>query len=473
MMRPAYPGDPKLMLPRTLARSLTASAWIALAAASPVVLTAGRADAQAKADATDKHRIVIYTEGGRGKEVRDHIASALPEGVEEVDAAEFKRALAKRGQRTPFGLVMTLESKRRAMLGRIGKAADDVDADAVIIGYVRRKRSGVQEVLVIVVERSKDTPSIDQGVDLGTKTSKDDVATALGDLVEAWKPAPEPTTEPGGAVGEGTGGDGDGEGDGSEEGEDKEPEDGDAWVRPENVYGHEIFHINASLDIGGRFFSYNDGITTNLRDYDVFGSPGISLRGEVFPLAPLGIVVLKDLGLAGEFRIQPGISSETSDGTEVSTQWMRFGGGLRYRLPLGPKEKPFVLGLKGSFIQDGFVLEAEGALAEEAPSVKYNFMRVGLDGRFPIGPIALTVFGGYLGALDSGDVHERFRDSSIGGIDVGGGLTVPIIYGLEARLQAEYTRWFYAFAPIPGDAYVAGGALDEYLHLEIGPQYVF
>src|SRR5690606_5433834 len=149
------------------------------------------------------------------------------------------------------------------------------------------------------------------------------------------------------------------------------------------------------------------------------------------------------------------------------------GGGLRYRLPLGPKEKPFVLGLRGSFIQDGFVLEAEGDLGRETPSVKYNFLRVGLDGRFPIGPVAITAFGGYLGSLDSGDVHERFRDSSVGGIDVGGGLTVPIVHGLEARLQAEYVRWFYSFGPIPGDAFVAGGALDEYIHLEIGPQYVF
>jgi hypothetical protein len=451
-------GFPRAVLRLAVAIGCAASAL----AASPDVARAQAAEPAAK------HRFVLYTEGGRGADVRKLFNDALPDNVDEVTADDFKKALSKRGQTLPFGLTLTLESKRQNMLGRIGNAVADVDAEVALIGYVRKNKVGQQEVMLLAVERDKSEPSIDAVVVLDKDSTKADFEAALRDLVDAWKPK-------GGAAADGAA-DGAAGGDAGSGGDKKPeapaPEDGE-WQRPKNVYGHEIIGINASFDLGFRFFSYNDGITTNLRDYNVYAAPGVSARVEVFPFAPTGVLILRDIGFTGEFRMALGLSSETSDGTEVGTQWLRFGGGLRYRLPLGPKEKPFVLGLKGSFIQDGFALDATGDLAAESPSVSYNFMRVGLDGRFPIGPIALTAFGGYLGAISSGEVHERFRDSSIGGIDVGGGLTVPIVYGLEARLQAEYVRWFYAFAPVPGDAYVAGGALDEHIHIEIGPQYVF
>lgn len=421
---------------------------------------------QAHAETAAKHRMVIYTEGGRSADVRKHFEAALPDNVDVVDSEDFRKALLKQGQKQPLGLTVSLPSKRQAILKRVGKAVAELDAEIALIGYVSKSRTGGQQVLVLVVERDKDEPTIDQTVKLDKSATQADIDTALYELASAWKPSEEAAVS-GEVKATPEGGDEKKSDDAAGEG------DGEAWERPKNVYGHEIFGINVSFDVAGRFFSYNDGITPNLRDYDVFGAPGISARVEVFPFAPLGIVVLRDIGLTGEVRAALGLSSETSDGTEVSTQWLRFGGGLRYRIPLGPKEKPFVLGIRGSFIQDGFTLDATGNLATESPSVKYNFLRAGLDGRFPIGPIAITAFGGYLGSIDSGDVHARFRDSSIGGIDVGGGLTVPIVYGLEARLQAEYVRWFYAFAPVPGDEFVAGGALDENIHIEIGPQYVF
>lgn len=417
-----------------------------------------------------KRRVVVYTEGARSASVSDQLKGGLPATGDVVDNAEFRKALTAQGQKLPLGLTITLKSKRGAIITKIGKALESMNADAAIIGFIRPKRPFGNEVVILVVEKGKTEPTVDQVVALDKDATRAEMQASIEPVTSTW------ASSGGGAEGGGGSGAGGDEKQPDEKkpDEDKPPEAEEGeWVRPKNVFGHEIFSINASFDIGGRFFRYNDPITTNLRDYSVFGAPGISARAEVYPLAPLGILILKDLGLTGEFRMQPGISSETSDGTEVETAWMRFGGGLRFRLPVGDKEKPFVFGLRGGFVQDGFVLSAAGDLAAEAPSVKYNFMRVGLDARFPIGPVAITAFGGYMGALDAGEVKERFTEPSIGGIDVGGGLTVPIALGFEARLQAEYVRWFYAFAPVVGDAFVAGGALDEYIHLEIGPQYVF
>ncbi|MFO0552231.1 MAG: hypothetical protein U0271_27840 [Polyangiaceae bacterium] len=251
---------------------------------------------------------------------------------------------------------------------------------------------------------------------------------------------------------------------------------GDAWQRPEEIYGFEIVRASLAFDAGFRFFGYNDGLSSNLRSYEILGAPGLAADVELFPFAPLGFMVLRDLGVTAEVRYQPGISSETTSGTALGTEWLRFGGGLRYRLPidLGRDDKtPLVFGVRGGFHQDRFVIDSAPEVAGETPSVKYTFVSVGLDGRFPLGPVALFAYGDYLGATDSGEVHDRFRDPSIGGIDVGGGLAIPLVRGLELRVSAEYIRWFYAFGPVPGDSYVAGGALDEFVHLEGGLGYVY
>jgi len=454
---------------RHLARACLMAATMLLATLAALPFAS-----EAFAQAASKHRVAMYTEGPRSNDITALLREALPPNAEVVPSPEFRAALGKEGQKVPLGITISLESKRGPMLGRIGRAVNGVNAEAVIIGYIQNRRAGGQEVIVLVVERGKDTPLINNVVELGKPSTKSEIAATLNGLVSSWKdgggttdvkPPPDGDPKPPG-------------GDPKPDPQDPEKPEG-AWERPENVYGHEIFQINASFDVGGRFFDYNDGVSTNLRFYSVFGAPGVSARVEVFPLAPLGIVFLRDLGVTGEFRINILSSAPESDPDQVvDTEWIRYGAGLRYRLPLGPREKPFVLGVRGSFLHDGMKLtpqDPESPLVGEAPSVDYLFMRVGLDGRFPIGPVAITAFGGYHGAVSSGDVHARFTDSSIGGIDVGGGLTVPILYGIEIRLQAEYMRWFYAFAPIaePRDEFVAGGALDEYIHLELGPQYVF
>ncbi len=443
----------------------TVNRWLAILAVPVAFATSGLAipapalAADAAAPAA-KHVVALYTEGPKTTDARELITAALGQEAEVVDPAALKKALAAKGQKLPLGLTISLDGKRGAIVGRIGKATADLGAEVTVIGYTRTRKAGGHEVLLLVIEAGKESPSLEKVVPLGKPDSGDQVKAALAEMTDGWRPAATTTTPT------------DAPTDAPIDAPAVEPPSNEP-PRPENVYGKEIVGVAAAFDLGGRFFSYNDGFSTNLRDYSVFGAPGAAVRAEVYPLATTGLLILRDLGLTGEFRGAFAISSQTKDGTEVDTQWLRFGGGLRFRVPFGPDDKPFVLGARGGFVKDFFTLDATGSLAAEAPSVDYTFLRAGLDGRFPIGPIAITAFGAYLGALDAGDTYTRFRDSSIGGIDVGGGLVVPIALGFEAFVSAEYIRWFYAFAPVPGDAYVAGGALDEYIHLEIGPQYVY
>ncbi|MBK8939847.1 MAG: hypothetical protein IPM79_20050 [Polyangiaceae bacterium] len=171
-------GFPRAVLRLAVAIGCAASAL----AASPDLARAQAAEPAAK------HRFVLYTEGGRGADVRKLFNDALPDNVDEVTADDFKKALSKRGQTLPFGLTLTLESKRQNMLGRIGNAVADVDAEVALIGYVRKNKFGQQEVMLLAVERDKSEPSIDAVVVLEKDSTKADFEAALRDLVDAWKP---------------------------------------------------------------------------------------------------------------------------------------------------------------------------------------------------------------------------------------------------------------------------------------------
>jgi hypothetical protein len=402
-----------------------------------------------------RHRVVVRVEGTRSDELTKELAGILGDNVDVVPSGQANAAIAKAGQRVPLGPTLAVAAKRTGALKKLRAALSETQAEVGIVGVVRPRKGG-NELLLLVLLPGEEEPAIEETLALEKGSNEAALRTALGPLLDGWaaKAAPEPAA-PVPAP--------------SDEGAAESP----SFERPVHRYGVELVNASVSFDLGGRFFTYSDPVSANLRDYNVFGSPGIALRAEVYPGAPTGIVVLRDLGLTGEFRTALGLGSSTRDGTEVSTQWLRAGGGLRYRVPFGPSEAPYVVAARGGFALDSFTLEGTGALTDQVPSVSYAFVRGGIDARVPLGPVALTAFFDYLGAVSAGDVYDRFREPALGGIDVGGGLVVPIAHGFEARLSAEYVRWFYAFGPVPGDAFVAGGALDENVHLEVGPQYVY
>jgi hypothetical protein len=70
-------------------------------------------------------------------------------------------------------------------------------------------------------------------------------------------------------------------------------------------------------------------------------------------------------------------------------------------------------------------------------------------------------------AWKSGALGTRFRDTTFGAVEFGGGLAVPIVRVFEFRATADYMRVFYSFHPTPGDAYVAGGALDQFVRAQL------
>jgi hypothetical protein len=475
------------------ARLSGALAFVGAAAATLGLPNVAFAQSKPSADSTKPHEIAVYVEGSKAAEVREEILSILPNTTHAIDAGQFRDLLVKAGQKVPVGVPLTMSKQRVPVLSRFGKAATNASAEAIVIGVVKPGKGGSRDVLILWVKADGGDPLVEKTIPLNG-SEKDAIAKALDTQLAPMKtgmPATTPgtpgtpdTTAPAGsgtgsttspAAGTGT----------------KDTDTGgssDQSARPKNTHGREILNAFLAFDLGGRFFKYHQPLTSNLRSYNVFGAPAIALAAEVYPMAMLKTPVIQGLGIVGDFRIALGLGSKTKEGTKVGTSWNRFDVGLRYRQALAKIEKKgdkaVVLGLKGTFGRDAFTLTTTDAtLGAETPSVSYLFMRIGLDGEFPAGPVLLVLRGGYLGAFSAGEVDKRFQadakqhpalgSPSLGGIDIGGGITVPIVAGFEMRFTGEYDRWFYAFHPKPTDAHIAGGAVDQNIHLELGPGYVF
>jgi len=234
--------------------------------------------------------------------------------------------------------------------------------------------------------------------------------------------------------------------------------------------GSAAILASAGVEIGGRSISYTDLVIENLRTYNVFGAPLAKIAVEVYPAAFVpSKKFLSNLGVSLLYAGAFGLDSSLPNGEAVGTSWQRFEAAIKVRMRVGPA----VLGAGMGYALESFTFETNDAAAKEVPSVTYHALRFAAEGRVPIGPIAIRVDVGYRLPVAAGALLARFRDGTAGGVDLSAGIAVPLpLSGIEARAGARYARYFYSFFPEPGDAYIAGGALDEYLTFEIGAAYV-
>ncbi|WP_437308517.1 hypothetical protein [Sorangium sp. So ce388] len=244
-------------------------------------------------------------------------------------------------------------------------------------------------------------------------------------------------------------------------------EEGDG--RPPPV-GTELFSAGVDLEIAGRTLSYTDLLSENLRTYEVLGVPMPAVRGELYPLARSALPVLRDLGVALSYARAVGLDSEGAGGASVSTSWSRLHAGLRGRFRPAGQAGP-VLFATGGLCWIDFDVGPTGDPSRDAASVSYVTLRLGADGRFPVGPVALEAGAGYQAPLSMGALASHFREPSAGGVDLRLAVAVPFAPGLEARAGASYTRFFYDFDSEPEDAFIAGGALDQLFGVHLGVAY--
>ncbi len=407
-------------------------------------------------------RVAIFLEGADDAALAE-VQSVLPPELSVVDGSEFSDAFKKAGQKGQMGpTVWTKGSQRDKLLERAQKAMEATNADAAILGRIRIGKQG-KELWVVWVGAGGDVRA-DAAVSMrGDSTER---RKALRDVLEPSAKAlvPPPTVsapaEPSSS-------------DPKDAPTTEKKDDAPKSKRTPHLHSTSIFSLGLMYELGGRHMAFNDALSKNIRPYDVLPVSMFSIAGEVYPAAPTGITVLKNIGIAARFSMAIGLSSSTKGGTEeIQNTWIRFRGGLKWRFVPGSEEGP-VLALLGEFGIDQFTFGDAGDLAGQVPTVDYQYVRAGGEVRLPIGPVAFLLGGGYRGLLGVGETGARFRTNSAFAFDGLIGFSVRLPAGFEARLEGDYSRVFYSFAPEVGDEYVAGGAVDEMLGARLGVGFVY
>lgn len=396
--------------------------------------------------------IAIHVEGPDGSAVRADIESVVPERLVVATAKEFSAALKKAGQTRPFGAMLVDPKQRAKVVPRIQQAAALIGAGAVVVGVVQNVK-GRDEVYLVWVNADNDETPVDQAVPIPETEAKWHQAldAALKGAIDAFSPLEAPKkVETGPSSGE------------------KKPEPG-ARVRHE--VGSALASAEIGFEAGGRWFSYSDKITPSLRSYDVPFAPMLAIAGEVYPAAGTSIPVVRDLGISLGYARAFGLASATKDGALMKTVYQRFTAGLRFRVPFSRPLGP-VLGASAGVLWQTFHVDELPALAGQIANVDYVALKLGVDGRMPLGRIALLAGFDYYEPFSAGEVYDRFTGAGVHGIGAMGGLVVRIAGGFEARVAGEYRRFFADFDPVLGDANVAGGALDQYMGIRLSGAYV-
>jgi hypothetical protein len=409
-----------------------------------------------------KPSVVIVAEGPDADTGRETADAALGDDRVLVALPAWRRALEQQGVHSPLTRELRDTKTVQRTLDRLRRAGNAVHADAVLVILTNRV-SGKHNAVLYALDPTSEGPVTGVHVRLGGDNHElaRAIENALAELAPLSEPPPPPperasdappvvtpaptaTATPAGA-------------------------DTPVSARPSNHrVGEELFQLSAGIEVGERRFEYTDGLTPNLRTYQLNAAPLVFAGGEVYPLGgshPLEPAIV--LGYARAFALS---SSYTSGGT-LSTQWSRFYAGGKVRLRTGEAGSP-ILSLTGAYGEEAFsIYELQSA---SMPGVDYRFVRAGADARLPLGQsAALFADAAYLFVMSSGQVGARFPRSSVGGVlaELGGALTFATSF--EARVTLSYRRFFYAMHPRPGDAYVAGGALDEFSGALASLAYVY
>jgi hypothetical protein len=232
-----------------------------------------------------------------------------------------------------------------------------------------------------------------------------------------------------------------------------------------------LLNVRASIGAGMRHFSYVDRITQSLRPYDLAAAPVAVATGVVYPLAPTHIPVVRDFGITGEYSQAFALASQDSAGNRVGTTWQAFDFGATERIAL---PRGLLANVSAGYGGNDFQFtDAIPGGAAALPSVSYRFVRVGADLRYAfLSAFAAWAGGSYLDVLSSGFTSQLFPRETVGGVEAHLGASWRLAKSWELSLSGAYTRFFYSFNPVPGDASVAGGALDEQTRVLAGFAYV-
>ncbi len=440
-------------------------------------------------------KVVVWTEGADGERIRSEVSSALGTSFEVVSPAEWRGGVTRLGGgRASLEGSLRDHRKRDALLGRAQKAAAEAHvSDVVLVWTTHTRHHASAEVLVIDTAHGAAAPVHVADLRKVGATARDEVtlahppgssppaapvASAAPVAAPARPVASTPATMPS-ADSDGrdrhlTWNAGGGE-------EVRDAPSGSAPPRPVHAVGSELLDVSVSGGVGTRNFAYSGaaaGSQASLRSYRMNGAPVFGLQAAIYPLADAHLPVLSDLGVVLGFSQAFALQSSSVDAGTQSTRWVNALAGGRFRLRTGTGHAP-ILGVTGAYESQSFTFSSSSAagsgtvLTGAYPSVQYESVAVSLDARVPLGRFAVMAQGGYIDVLSAGDVANDFPHAKVAGVAGEIGAAVTILTGLEARVVADYHRYFYSLETTPGDTLIASGATDQMWNARASVAYIF
>ena len=262
----------------------------------------------------------------------------------------------------------------------------------------------------------------------------------------------------------------DGRDTGRDDGEEKKEEEDAAPQRPAK---HHVLAADLGVELFGKYFSYAQPVTLNLRSYNAPLAFAPSFKAEFYPLA-LGLKgLLAGLGIEGGAAFSVGLRSRLPAPAGAvplayPTSILRIDAGLKWRIrPINGSELAIVA-LAGMRHHSFSVGAAEdGSRIDGLPGVAYTGLRLGVGGDLPLvkDRVLVTLQFQVLPMFSSGEIVSAawFPRGGTFGIDAGLGLNVRVIGPLGFRVAGYLARYGITFQSDPADTYVAAGAVDLYV----------
>jgi hypothetical protein len=225
------------------------------------------------------------------------------------------------------------------------------------------------------------------------------------------------------------------------------------------------------IGVGGKVFSRAMSYTDNasrLPGYRLDRGTAINLELAFHPFSLIsGAGWVGGLGLTGGVTYAMGIGTQLDGGDgRARTEVYGYEVGLRHRATVGIVDIiPHV-----SYLVDNFVAN----VANISPDVRYRVARAGLGLRLALSSHAMVrASADYLHVLDAGPftADGKFPRAKARGMDLSLGAGYAFTDTLEAQMSVGLRRYGFDMRAEPGDAPLAGGAIDEYMSMTLGVAY--
>ena len=458
--------------------------------ASALAATLGTRVRDARAD--EKGSIVVVCEGADSDALESRVTAKMSASRSVQPGASFRQSLAAAG-----GPSLANASKNGAndakLVSHARASVQSAGVDAAVLVQARRSKRATLLHIWLVDAKGDHGAAVDKQVSLPAHASIDDEADAVWSTVARALPTPAPSSVASGAPAstpasaiaaapstsatESTQATEEPEAQSSSglstspANDERDAAQSETSARTSlHPHARTLASIRASIQGGSRSFTYVDRISPSLRPYNVLVTPLVAIDADVYPFARTRTPILENFGITGDYAVAFALASEDSAGTRVSGAWSAFDVGARERIPIG---KSVLAGIHGGYGAIHYAFgDALGASAQ-LPNVDYRFLRGGADVSVALGAYTLYASGSYLSILSTGPFGALFPRANVGGIEAGIGATRSLGAGFEASLAIAYTRFYSSLHPEPGDAYVAGGALDQMGRASLGIGRVF